>query len=62
MTSELEKASKEEQYDHATKQGLPVPLVEIRGRNELGFIPWDGTTMGELKCAVPGLHLLTTAT
>jgi fatty-acyl-CoA synthase len=52
-TSELENASKEEQYDHATKQGLPAPLVEIRGRNELGFIPWDDSTMGELEVRGP---------
>jgi fatty-acyl-CoA synthase len=52
-TSELEKASKEEQYDHATKQGLPAPLVEIRGRNESGFIPWDDNTMGELEVRGP---------
>ena len=53
VTSEQEKASKEEQYDRATKQGLPVPFVEIRGRNELGFIPWDGITMGELEVRGP---------
>jgi fatty-acyl-CoA synthase len=53
MTSKLEKASKEEQYDHIAKQGLPVPFVEIRGRNEFGFIPWDGITMGELEVRGP---------
>ncbi|HSB93987.1 MAG TPA: long-chain fatty acid--CoA ligase, partial [Flavitalea sp.] len=53
MTSKLEKASKEEQYDHAAKQGLPVLFVEIRGRNEFGFIPWDGSTMGELEVRGP---------
>jgi fatty-acyl-CoA synthase len=53
MTSRLEKASKEEQYDHAAKQGLPVPFVEIRGRNEHGIIPWDGQTMGELEVRGP---------
>lgn len=52
-TSKLQKASKEEQYDHAIKQGLPVPYVEIRGRNESGFIPWDGNTMGELEVRGP---------
>jgi fatty-acyl-CoA synthase len=52
-TSKLEKAPKEERYDFAIKQGLPVPLVEIRGRNEFGFIPWDGTTMGELEVRGP---------
>jgi fatty-acyl-CoA synthase len=53
LTSKLEKTSKEDQYDHATKQGLPVPFVEIRGRNEFGLIPWDGTTMGELEVRGP---------
>jgi len=53
MTAKLEKASKEEQYDHIAKQGLPVPFVEIRGRNEFGFIPWDGFTMGELEVRGP---------
>ncbi len=53
MPGKLDKASKEEQYDHAIKQGLPVPLVEIRGRNEFGLIPWDGNTMGELEVRGP---------
>jgi fatty-acyl-CoA synthase len=53
MTTKLEQASKEEQYDHMAKQGIPVPFVEIRGRNEFGFIPWDGFTMGELEVRGP---------
>jgi fatty-acyl-CoA synthase len=53
MTSKLEKASKEEQYAHIAKQGLPVPFVEIRGRNEFGLIPWDGLMMGELEVRGP---------
>jgi len=53
MDSETLQASKEEQYDHAMKQGFPVPFVEIRGRNEFGLIPWDGTTMGELEVRGP---------
>lgn len=53
ITSKLEKGSKELQYDRATKQGLPVPFVEIRGRNEEGLIPWDGKTMGELEVRGP---------
>ncbi|HTS44343.1 MAG TPA: long-chain fatty acid--CoA ligase [Puia sp.] len=52
-TRKLAKASKEEQYDYAIKQGMPVPFVEIRGRNEFGFIPWDGKTMGELEVRGP---------
>lgn len=53
LTSQLVNASKEEQYDHTAKQGLPAPFVEIRGRNENGFIPWDGVTMGELEIRGP---------
>jgi fatty-acyl-CoA synthase len=52
-TSRLNAASKEEQLDHATKPGFPTPFVEIRGRNESGLIPWDGTTMGELEVRGP---------
>ncbi len=53
MPRKLENASKEEQYDHAVKQGFPVPFVEIRGRNEFGLVPWDGATMGELEVRGP---------
>lgn len=53
VTAEMERAPKEEQYDHATKQGRPVPFVEIRGRNEFGLIPWDGETAGELEVRGP---------
>ena len=53
ITSQLQNASNEEQYDYATKQGLPVPFVEIRGRNDSGFIPWDGKSMGELEVRGP---------
>lgn len=53
LTGKLQNAPKEEQYDHAMKQGMPIPLVEIRGRNESGFIPWDGNTMGELEVRGP---------
>jgi len=53
QTSKLENASGEEKLKHATKQGFPIPLVEIRGRNEFGLIPWDGETMGELEVRGP---------
>jgi fatty-acyl-CoA synthase len=52
-TSQHENLSKEEQLDHAVKQGFPIPLLEIRGRNEFGLIPWDGETMGELEVYGP---------
>jgi fatty-acyl-CoA synthase len=53
MPCELEQVPKEQQYDHAIRQGFPAPFVEIRGRNEFGLIPWDGTTMGELEVRGP---------
>jgi fatty-acyl-CoA synthase len=53
ITSKLERLPKEEQYNHALKQGMPVPFVEMRGRNETGFISWDGFTMGELEVRGP---------
>jgi len=52
-TSKMDNASKEEQLDHATKQGFPIPFLEVRGRNEDGIIPWDGTTVGELEVRGP---------
>jgi fatty-acyl-CoA synthase len=53
MTSKLENATSEEKYSHVTKQGFPIPFMEIRGRNESGMIPWDGKTMGELEVRGP---------
>lgn len=53
MTSEMDDLTKEERLDHATKQGYPIPLLEVRGRNEDGIIPWDGITMGELEVRGP---------
>jgi len=53
ITSKIEKASKEEQYEYSTKQGLPVPFVEIRARGEAGLIPWDGISVGELEVRGP---------
>lgn len=53
LTSKYADVSEEERYDHLMKQGFPVPFVEIRGRNEFGFIPWDGKTMGELEVRGP---------
>jgi len=55
MNTQLEEASKEEQYDHIIKKTLPIPFVEIRGRNEAGLIPWDGITMGELEVRGPSI-------
>lgn len=53
LTSEVQKESKEMQYAYRAKQGVPAAFVEIRGRNENGMIPWDGSTMGELEVRGP---------
>lgn len=54
MTSKLMNEDKETQYDYAIKQGLPVPFVEVRGRDDSGvLIPHDGKTMGELEVRGP---------
>ena len=53
LPSRLEDASAKEKYAFRAKQGRPVPLVEVRGRNENGIIPNDGATMGELEVRGP---------
>ncbi|WP_457628951.1 long-chain fatty acid--CoA ligase [Oceanithermus sp.] len=37
------------QYAYRAKQGIPVPLVEVRAMTDEGEAPWDGKTMGELQ-------------
>jgi len=54
LTSKLSVKDKEIQYDYAIKPGLPLPFVEIRGRNDWGeLIPHDGIAMGELEVRGP---------
>jgi len=53
MTTKYDAVSKEEQYGHRVRQGFPIPLLEIRGRNEDGLIPHDGETVGELEVQGP---------
>lgn len=37
-----------------TRQGIPLPLVEVRVRNEQGLeAPWDGVSSGELELRGP---------
>ncbi len=42
-----------DQYAYRARQGVAVPLVEIRARNEEGEVPWDDATMGELEVRGP---------
>jgi fatty-acyl-CoA synthase len=52
-SDEEERLSDDEKYALRASQGIPLPLVEIRARNEAGFVPWDGRTMGELEVRGP---------
>jgi fatty-acyl-CoA synthase len=39
---------------YRARQGVPIPFVEIRARNDAGEeIPWDDTAMGELEVRGP---------
>ena len=53
LKSYMEDWPEDVKYRYRAKQGLPVPLVEVRGWNEEGEIPWDGKTMGELQVRGP---------
>ncbi len=49
----LQQLDEDAQYAYRAKQGLPVPLVEIRAMTDEGEAPWDGKTMGELQVRGP---------
>ena len=54
LMSDLEQADVETRLGYRAKQGYPVPLVEIRARNDTGQeVPWDGKSMGELEVRGP---------
>ncbi|GAK11942.1 LOW QUALITY PROTEIN: long-chain-fatty-acid-CoA ligase [Geomicrobium sp. JCM 19039] len=47
------KDTKEEQLNIRAKQGMAVPLVDLKAVNEHGEIKWDGKEMGELLIRGP---------
>ena len=54
LPGELGEAADEVQFDFLAKQGLPLPFVELRVRDELeNELPWDGHAMGELEVRGP---------
>jgi fatty-acyl-CoA synthase len=54
MPSELDAAPAAEQYDYRTRQGVPLPFIELRARSEDGeLIAWDDRAMGELEIRGP---------
>jgi acyl-CoA synthetase (AMP-forming)/AMP-acid ligase II len=54
LPGELARADEETQFDFVAMQGIPLPLVELRVRDDEGKeLPWDGETMGELEVRGP---------
>src|SRR5436305_1106729 len=54
LPPELDGAAEDEQYEFRTRQGIPSPFVEIRGRGDDGeLIEWDDEAMGELEVRGP---------
>jgi len=54
LTPDLVDAPAEQQYDHRSRQGIPIPFVDIRARSDDGeLIPWDDKAMGELEVRGP---------
>jgi len=54
LTDELRGADAAARLRYRSSQGRPVPLVEIRARNDDdALVPWDGETMGELEVRGP---------
>jgi len=54
LVGDLATADEETQFDYVAMQGLPLPLVELRNRDEDGnVLPWDGESMGELEVRGP---------
>ncbi len=53
LTEELQQADADTQLAYRAMQGWPVPLIEIRARNDAGLVPWDATSMGELEVRGP---------
>jgi fatty-acyl-CoA synthase len=49
----VEQLPTNEQYEWRTRQGLPLPFLEVRARGENGLVPWNGTTLGELEVRGP---------
>lgn len=53
LPSDLAGAPPDDQYRHRAKQGVSLPLIEVRARTEHGCAPWDGRTLGELEVRGP---------
>jgi len=53
MRPELDALPPKERYRYRAKAGMPVPLVDLRIRNDEGIAPWDGESVGEIELRGP---------
>jgi len=53
LTSELAEEDPATQYAYRARAGRPLPLFEIRVRDESGVRPWDDSGMAELEVRSP---------
>jgi fatty-acyl-CoA synthase len=54
LPGEIAQADEETQFDYIAMQGMPLPFVELRVRDDDGkLLPWDGESMGELEIRGP---------
>ena len=54
LPADLESLPATEQYEYRARQGMPIPLIEIRARDDDGaLIAWDDQAMGELEIRGP---------
>ena len=54
LPGDLSTADEDTQFDYIAMQGMPLPLVELRHRDDDGqILPWDGESMGELEIRGP---------
>jgi fatty-acyl-CoA synthase len=54
LPADLESLAPSDQYEYRARQGTPIPLIEIRARDDEGaLIPWNDQAMGELEIRGP---------
>ena len=53
LTSELAATDVDTQYAYRARAGRPLPLVDVRVRDESGIRPWDDSGMAELEVRGP---------
>jgi fatty-acyl-CoA synthase len=54
LPAALESLPPGDQHEYRARQGVPIPLIEIRARDDDGaLIPWDDKAMGELEIRGP---------